>query len=116
MSENRREFFRVVFDHFIIGEIAVQEGAFVPVKIDNISVGGMSFISQEQIMMHEKVASRFKVLEGSFLIDGMIVRKSIQANYTEYGVEFDIDPETASDLFKQLNFYQIRQRKGVYID
>lgn len=112
MSENRREFFRVVFDHFINGEISIQEGAFLPVKIDNISVGGMSFISQAQILIHEKIECRFTILDRTFLIEGIIVRKSIKTNFVEYGVEFEIDQETASSLFKQLNYYQIRQRRG----
>ena len=112
MSDNRREFFRVEFEHFINGEISIQEGAFMPVKIDNISVGGMSFNSQAQMMMHETIECRFTILDRTFLIEGIIVRKSIKMNYVEYGVEFEIDQETASTLFKQLNYYQIRQRKG----
>lgn len=112
MSENRREFFRVEFDHFINGEISIQEGAYFQVKIDNISVGGMSFVSQAQILMHESVECRFNILDRSFSIEGTIVRKSVKMNYTEYGVTFEIDQEAASDLFKQLNYYQIRQRRG----
>ncbi|WP_404330194.1 PilZ domain-containing protein [Mesobacillus maritimus] len=111
MSDNRREFFRVAFDHLINGEISIEGGAFTRIKIDNISVGGMSFVSEAQFFMHEKVECRFTILERSFLIKGVIVRKSIKLNYTEYGVEFEIDQETASTLFQQLNFYQIRQRR-----
>ncbi len=112
MSENRREFFRVIFDHFINGEVSFYGGTFFPVKMDNISVGGMSFISQMQIPMHEKIECQFNILDRSFLIDGVIVRKSIKINYAEYGVEFEIDQETASTLFKQLNYYQIRKIRG----
>jgi hypothetical protein len=112
MSENRREFFRVEFDRFINGEIAIQEGALFPVKITNMSAGGMNFISAAQMLMHEKIECRFTILERTFLIKGFIVRKAIKVNYTEYGMEFKLDQETASALFKQLNYYQIRQRKG----
>ena len=111
MSDNRREYFRVAFDHLINGEISIQSGAFAGIKIDNLSVGGMSFVSDAQLLMHEKVLCRFTILERSFSIKGVIVRKSIKTNYTVYGVEFNIDPETASALFQQLNFYQIRQRR-----
>jgi hypothetical protein len=116
MTGNRREFFRVVFDRLINGEISIQGGAFIPVKIDNISVGGMGFISQAQILMHENIECRFHILDRSFLIKGMIVRKSIKMNYVEYGVEFEIDQGTASALFKQLNYFQIRQRRGDFAD
>lgn len=114
MSENRRDFFRVMFDQFINGEISIQEGASIPVKIDNMSVGGMGFISHIEIPMHEKLECHFTILECSFLIDAVIVRKSRKMNYVEYGVEFEINQETSSNLFKQLNYYQIRQRKGHY--
>lgn len=112
MSENRREFFRVEFDHYINGEISVHEGPFIPIKIDNISAGGMSFISQAHALMNEKVECRFTILDRRFLIEATVVRKSVKMNYAEYGVAFEVDQQTASDLFKQLNFYQIRQRKG----
>ena len=81
-------------------------------KIDNISVGGLGFVSGLDIAMHEEVECGFNILGNSFLISGTIIRKSSHTNYTEYGVGFDIDQQTASELFKQLNYYQIRQRKG----
>lgn len=115
MSENRREFFRVEFDHFINGEMSIQGGGFTPIKIDNISAGGMGFISQAQALMNEKVECRFTILDQTFLIESTVVRKSVKLNYAEYGVAFEINQQTASDLFKQLNFYQIRQRKGDHI-
>ncbi|RNF38737.1 PilZ domain-containing protein [Planococcus salinus] len=111
MSDNRREFFRLVFDRMIEGEISVQEQAPVLMKIDNISVGGLGFVSALDIAMPENVECGFNLLGHSFLIRGKIIRKVPQTNYIEYGVGFDIDQDTASELFKQLNYYHIRQRK-----
>ena len=112
MSDNRREFFRLVFDRLIDGEISIREQAPVPIKIDNISIGGLGFVSAPGIAMHEEVECGFNILDNSFLISGTIIRKVDQTNFTEYGVGFEIDQDTASELFKQLNYYQIRQRKG----
>ncbi|WP_053360818.1 PilZ domain-containing protein [Bacillus sp. FJAT-27251] len=112
MRENRREFFRVEFEPLKEGEVSIQEGAFFPVKIENISAGGMGFISAAKILMHEKVECRFTILDTSFLIKGFIVRKVVHMNYAEYGVKFAMNQKTASALFRQLNYYQIRQRKG----
>ncbi|WP_075619412.1 PilZ domain-containing protein [Paenisporosarcina indica] len=111
MSENRREFFRVIFDRTISGEVSIY-GKNLPIKIDNVSVGGLEFNSPIDIPMHQKVECSFNILEVSFSIDASIVRKATKNTYFAYGVVFDIDQETSSLLFKQLNFYQIRQRKG----
>lgn len=115
MSENRREFFRVIFDRTINGEISVNR-EILPIKIDNVSVGGLEFNLPLDIAMNQKVKCGFNILEVSFSIDASIVRKTAKVNYFSYGVVFDINQETSSLLFKQLNFYQIRQRKGSNID
>jgi len=116
MSENRREFFRVIFDRFINGKVSMDEAESFPVKIDNMSVGGLEFNSSIEIPMHKRVQCSFNILESSFVIDGSIVRRNPKINYIEYGVVFEIDLETSSQLFKQLNFYQIRQRKGKLVE
>lgn len=115
MSENRREFFRVIFDRTINGDITIN-GENLPIKIDNVSVGGLEFNSPIDISMDQKLECSFNILESFFKIDGSIVRKAAKSNYFGYGVVFDIDQETSSLLFKQLNFYQIRQRKGNNMD
>ena len=94
----------------------MDEGDSFQIKIDNMSVGGLEFNSSIDIPMHKKVECSFNILENAFVIDGSIVRKAPKTNYVVYGVAFDIDQETSSHLFKQLNFYQIRQRKGNVID
>ncbi|RBW67836.1 PilZ domain-containing protein [Bacillus taeanensis] len=113
MAENRREFFRVLFNPLINGEVSIIEGgSFISVKIDNLSICGMGFISNIDIPMHQKVECSFNILDSSFTVEGFIIRKNAQTNYVEYGVAFEIDQETSSELFKQLNYYQIRQRRG----
>ena len=112
MSENRREYFRVFFDYSIDGDIIRQGDGSLSVKIENISVGGLRFTSSYILDLEEKVICSFNIFNSSFSIDGLIVHKYKKSNYTEYGVMFNIDPDTFSQLFKQLNYYQMRQIKG----
>lgn len=113
MSENRREFFRVVFHQSINGEISL-DGAifFMPVEIENVSVRGLKFISSMDIPLERQVTCRFEILGSPFLLEGSIIRKSIRLHDIEYGVGFEVSQNTSSELFKQLNYYQIHQRKG----
>lgn len=113
MNENRREFFRVGFEGLIDGEIrrAGWEEA-MPIEIENVSAGGLAFYSPEEIPLDEKVECLFNIMGQPFLLEGWIVRKSRKMVMNEHGVEFKVDQGTSSELFKQLNYYQIRQRKG----
>lgn len=116
MSENRREFFRVIFHESVNGKITRLGEAPMSIVVDNISVNGMRFTTAVNIPMGEKLECSFEILEQAFLIEGTIVRKSTRNDRVEYGVGFTIDQETSSDLFKHLNYYQIRQRKGAVTD
>lgn len=116
MSNNRREFFRVIFHESVNGWVTRLGGASMQVAVENISVNGMRFISYVDIPMDEVVECSFDILEESFLIEGKVVRKSTKPDQVEHGIKFNIDQETSSHLFKQLNYYQIRQRKGHHMD
>lgn len=116
MSENRREFFRVIFHESANGQITRLGEAPMSIMIDNISVNGMRFTSPVNIPMGERLECSFDILEQPFLVEGKIVRKSTRNDRVEYGVGFQIDQEMSSELFKHLNYYQIRQRKGSYAD
>ncbi|RLQ90981.1 PilZ domain-containing protein [Planomicrobium sp. Y74] len=116
MSENRREFFRVIFHESVNGKITRLGEAPMSIVVDNISVNGMRFTSPVNIPMGERLECSFEILEQAFLLEGTIVRKSTRNDRVEYGVGFTIDQETSSQLFKHLNYYQIRQRKGSYAD
>ncbi|WP_298829680.1 PilZ domain-containing protein [uncultured Planococcus sp.] len=115
MDNNRREFFRLWFDDSIEGQVSVNGGELVPVKIYNVSAGGLGFYSTISSALNEVITCHFKILEGSFVLAGSIVRKipRKEKDTIEYGVEFSVDQGTSSELFKQLNYYQIRQRKGL---
>lgn len=116
MNENRREFFRVIFHESVNGKITRLGEAPMSVVVDNISVNGMRFTSPVNIPMGEKLECGFEIMEQAFLLEGSIVRKSTRNDRVEYGVGFTIDQETSSELFKHLNYYQIRQRKGTHVD
>lgn len=116
MSDNRREFFRVIFHESVNGKITRLGEAPMSIHIENISVNGMRFTSPVNISMNERLECSFEILDNAFLIEGTVVRKATRNDRVEYGVGFKIDQETASELFKLLNYYQIRQRKGSYAD
>lgn len=112
MSENRREFFRVIFNKAVNGKVSIYGDKFLPIEIYNVSAGGLVFSSPLNIAMGENVNCSFEILDSAFLLEGSIVRKSTGMDMVEYGVEFSVDQGTSSELFKQLNYYQIRQRKS----
>lgn len=116
MSENRREYFRVNFDRTIAGQIIMQGGDSMYISIDNLSVKGLGFSSSIEIPLQAKVDCRFEILDSPFQLVGSIIRKSRNTDDITYGIDFVEDKEKSSDLFKQLNTYQIRQRKGNYFD
>lgn len=111
MTENRREFFRVAFDQTIKGEILMSDGDSMFIYIDNLSVKGLGFKSSVELSIHSKVECRFEILDSPFLMEGSIIRKYRKTHEIEYGIGFKSDKDTSSRLFKQLNNYQIHQRK-----
>lgn len=112
MNENRREFFRLFLNGSVDGHISVGGSGFVPLEIEDISVNGLRFLSNEDLSKEESVCCSFAILEQEFLLEGKVVRKEAKDSRFEYGIAFDTDQRTASTLFKQLNYYQIRLRKG----
>lgn len=111
MNENRREFFRVFFNQSIEGQVSIDGGKDLSIQINDISVNGLKFLSAVDIPLREKVVCNFEIMDMSFLLDGTIVRKVSKEEEHEYGVGFSLNQSTASQLFKQLNLFQIRQRK-----
>ncbi|MGI2328544.1 PilZ domain-containing protein [Planococcus sp. YIM B11945] len=116
MNENRREFFRVGFNRSIDGTVVIAGREALPVDIYDVSVNGLRFFTSIDIPLLEKVECRFEILDSGFQLEGSIIRKSKTSDDMEYGVEFTVDQGTSSHLFKQLNYYQIRQRKGDSIE
>lgn len=112
MSNNGREFFRVMFDQFLEGEVLIQKKDSLPIQIENLSVAGVKFLSPTDIPLNEKVECSFTILEESFLIEGAVIRKTPHTEHIEYALEFEVERDVYSALFKQLNSYQIRLRKG----
>jgi len=111
MTENRREFFRVSFDKTVNGEIILSDGDSMFIYLDNLSVKGLGFKSSVELPLLTKVECRFEIVDIPFIIEGSIIRKSRKSYEIEYGVGFKTDKDTSSKLFKELNNYQIRQRK-----
>ncbi|MDJ0331371.1 PilZ domain-containing protein [Planococcus sp. S3-L1] len=116
MSENRREFFRVIFNQALNGKVSVYGGSFLPVEIYDVSAGGLVFSSVLNIPLGESVRCSFELVDSAFLIEGTVVRKATGIDVVECGVEFSVDQGTSSELFKQLNHYQIRNRKSFLTD
>jgi len=115
MSENRREFFRVTFNQALNGKVSVYGDKFLPVEIYDVSAGGLVFSSTLNIPLGESVRCSFEILDSPFMLEGSVVRKATGVDVVECGVEFAVNQGASSELFKQLNYYQIRQRKS-FID
>ncbi|MGB6409090.1 MAG: PilZ domain-containing protein [Planococcus donghaensis] len=116
MSENRREFFRVTFNQALSGKVSVYGGNFLPVEIYDVSAGGLVFSSMLNLPLGESVRCSFEILDSPFILEGSIVRKATGVDVVECGVEFAVNQGVSSELFKQLNYYQIRQRKSFVDD
>lgn len=108
-NSNRREFFRVYFNEPMDGEIVVDEET-IPINIVNMSAGGVGFVTPRDLSEEANVNVSFSILEKPFQIAGHIKRKLNKSTF-EYGVEFEMDLKTSSELFQHLNFYVIRNRK-----
>lgn len=116
MSENRREFFRVIFNQALNGKVSVYGGNFLPVEIYDVSAGGLVFSSVLNIPLGENVRCSFEILDSAFMLEGSVVRKATGVDVVKCGVEFSVDQGTSSELFRQLNHYQIRNRKSFLTD
>jgi hypothetical protein len=112
MDNNKREFFRVRFTKPIEGELHIQDKEPFLVEIHDVSVKGLRFTSELDLPLHKKMLCSFSILDHAFKVDGSIVRKAKERKGIDYGVVLNLDPDTFSELFKQLNYYQIRKRKG----
>ena len=116
MSINRREFFRVTFNQPMGGNITMSRGGLMYITLDNLSVNGLGFTSSVDLPLLEKVDCSFRFYELQWELEGSIKRKTRKYGEFEYGIAFKIDQDTASLLFKELNAYEIRQKKGTYRD
>lgn len=112
MDTNQREFFRVRFSKPIEGELRISEKDPFQIEIHDVSVKGLRFASDVDFPLHKKLVCSFSILDSSFEVKGSIVRKTKERKSIDYGVMLNLDPATFTELFRQLNYYQIRKRKG----
>ncbi|TWT03710.1 PilZ domain-containing protein [Planomicrobium sp. CPCC 101079] len=112
MDNNQREFFRVRFNKPLEGEVSILNKDPFQIEIHDVSVKGLRFSSDVDLPLHKDLMCSFSILDCSFKMKGSIVRKSPERKGIDYGVILKQDPVTFSELFKQLNYYQIRKRKG----
>ncbi|WKA53894.1 PilZ domain-containing protein [Planococcus shixiaomingii] len=112
MDNNHREFFRVRFSNPIEGELEILGKDPFQVVIHDVSVKGLRFSSEVDLPMNKKLVCSFALLGIAFKVKGSIVRKSPERQGIDYGVMLNLDPDVFTELFKQLNYYQIRKRKG----
>lgn len=111
MKGNRREFFRVDFNPMLDGKVTVYGGEYYFIRIENISVGGMKFMSAVDIPIGTVIECRINILDKPFKIFATIIHKYTKVSDVEYRVKFDNDRKTTTELFQQLNKYLIVQRK-----
>lgn len=112
MDSNKREFFRVRFSKPIEGVFCVTGKDPFQVEIHDVSVKGLRFTTTVDFPLHKKLICNFSILDSSFKVKGIIVRKVQERKIIDYGVMLNLDADMFTELFKQLNYYQIRKRKG----
>ena len=76
MSENRREFFRVMFNQAMNGKVSIYGGEFLPIEIYNVSAGGLVFFFRSQYSVGGTCELQFRTTGQRFFI-GWINRPKI---------------------------------------
>lgn len=113
VGKERREHERIVFQYPLfaklmincLGRKTVSIKKFAPVYIQDISAGGIRFISDLDLPDERKILYLFetKILDQTLKLDGEILRKTEGKSFFEYGARFIIDKEEQDSLLILLN-------------
>ena len=120
-EEQNRDFFRIDLTNLLEGDmkfVAVNgekvDLKYIAVLIDNIGAGGLSFICNIKCPVKKSIVLKFKTeLLGKVInICGSPVWiKEMQGDLYKYGIQFNINENTRTDLISLLNQLQIKMRK-----
>lgn len=119
---NQRRFFRLDLDPPLEAQMSIVrirnnkiETGEAHVLVDNISAGGLRFLSLLQLPVRKEVVLEFRMrlLNQRIKALGIIVRKEAASNgVNKYGVSFTIDEELKTLLVSLIGELQIKLRRG----
>jgi len=111
--ENMRQFYRLetsmplcsLMEIIRIKDNAIQSGK-AKVCVDDISGGGLKFVTDLQFLVEERVVFQFELqlLNETFKTQGVIVRKrKLDDDLNEYGVQFTMEDSVTARLTQTIN-------------
>lgn len=121
-SINRRGFYRfypsrdigVLMRIFSIDGLKLDSKS-TEVCMDNISAGGMAFLTELDLPMHTNytLELEFMILEKTFKLESVVVRKDTEKSYKykEYGVTFVCSDKVRRELVQVINQLSVYARK-----
>jgi len=121
-QRNQRSFFRLDLAPPLAARMSIVkvnnnkiETGEAHVLVDNISAGGLRFLSLLQLPVRQEIVLEFRMrlLNQQIKALGVIVRKEEGQNgLNQYGVSFTIDEELKSLLVRLIGELQIKLRRG----
>ncbi|MBH0228760.1 EAL domain-containing protein [Halobacillus yeomjeoni] len=112
-EKNRRQFYRMEFPYPLLGAFSIVEFynervviGKSKVLIENISIGGLKFITKLQLPVNPEIRLRFnfKLFGKDYSLDGKIVWKDeVKPEIFQYGVQFYIDEPMRDELADTMN-------------
>ncbi|MCA0983837.1 EAL domain-containing protein [Halobacillus yeomjeoni] len=112
-EKNRRQFYRMEFPYPLLGSFSIvefyNESVVIgksKVLIENISIGGLRFITKLQLPVNPEIMLRFyfKLFGKDYSLDGKIVWKGeVKPEIFQYGVKFNIEEQTRDELADTMN-------------
>jgi hypothetical protein len=119
--QNKRQFFRLLLPHPLSADVTIikiKENAIetgnTRVLIEDISPGGLRFVSNIKLPVTHEVILEFRtdILAKTLYLPGYIVRKTDRAmGIYEYGVKFTLDDNDYATLSQLLNLLTIRLKR-----
>ncbi|MBM7607791.1 diguanylate cyclase (GGDEF)-like protein/PAS domain S-box-containing protein [Lysinibacillus composti] len=123
--EDRREFYRVDLLFPLSSDMTLTsfQGKNVnlgktEVVIENISAGGLRFLSTIQLPVRPDIIYQFEttILEKQITMNGHVVwKQEVKDGFFQYGVQFIITEKERDELIKILNQLTLQLKKNAYI-
>ncbi|MBO8165447.1 MAG: PilZ domain-containing protein [Brevibacillus sp.] len=122
---NQRRYFRLDLDPPLQAQMSIVrikdnqiESGEARVLVDNLSAGGLRFLSTLKLPVESQVVLQFqmRLLGRQVKPLGYIVRKSeLSSGLYQYGVTFTVDEELKALLVRMVSELQIKFRRGTTI-
>ena len=123
--EDRREFYRIDLLFPLSSDMTLTSFQGKPVNlgktevvVENISAGGLRFLSTMQLPVRPDVIYQFEttIMEKSIIMNGHVVwKQEVKDGFFQYGVKFIITEKERDELIKILNQLTLQLKNNAYI-